>query len=133
VARDADIRREMAQAIPIYAGVEGLAKEGEWIQWGGERLHEGTFARMPGGRARLHARLGAEDRDPPGRFYLTTRRGKQFNSMAQGGRDRLMGSRGRDDVLMNPPMPHSSGYATAIRCGSGPKWARGWASRARHR
>jgi molybdopterin-dependent oxidoreductase alpha subunit len=98
----ADIRKEMAKAIPIYAGVEGLAKEGEWIQWGGERLHEGTFARMPGGRARFTPVPVPRIEIPPGRFYLTTRRGKQFNSMAQGGRDRLMGSRGRDDVLMSP-------------------------------
>jgi molybdopterin-dependent oxidoreductase alpha subunit len=98
----ADIRREMARAIPIYAGVEGLEKEGQWVQWGGERLHADGFTRMPGGRARFTPVPVPRIEIPPGRFYLTTRRGKQFNSMAQGGRDHLMGSRSRDDVLMNP-------------------------------
>jgi molybdopterin-dependent oxidoreductase alpha subunit len=98
----ADIRRELAQAIPVYAGIEGLEREGQWIQWGGERLHTDSFARMPGGRARFSAVPVPRIEIPPGQFYLTTRRGKQFNSMAQSGRDRLMGGRGRDDVLMNP-------------------------------
>ena len=39
---------------------------------------------------------------PPGKFYFTTRRGKQFNSMTYGQRDRLSGSRSRDEVFMNP-------------------------------
>jgi predicted molibdopterin-dependent oxidoreductase YjgC len=98
----ADIRRELAQAIPVYAGVEALEKEGQWVQWGGERLHADGFARMPGGRARFAPVPVPRIEIPPGHFYLTTRRGKQFNSMAQGGRDYLMGSRGRDDVLMHP-------------------------------
>ncbi len=98
----ADIRREMARAMPIYAGVEHLEREGQWVQWGGERLHAEGFARMPDGRARFTPVPVPRIEIPPGRFYLTTRRGKQFNSMAQGERDRLMGSHSRKDVLMSP-------------------------------
>jgi predicted molibdopterin-dependent oxidoreductase YjgC len=98
----ADIRREMARAMPAYAGIERLTREGQWFQWGGERLHVDGFDRMPGGRARFTAVAVPRIEIPPGRFYLSTRRGKQFNSMAQGARDRLVGGRGRDDVLMNP-------------------------------
>ena len=98
----ADIRREMAQAMPLYVGVEDMTREGQWVQWGGERLHVDGFTHMPGGRARFTPVPVPRIEIPAGSFYLTTRRGKQFNSMAQGERDFLMGSEGRSDVLMNP-------------------------------
>jgi predicted molibdopterin-dependent oxidoreductase YjgC len=98
----ADIRREMAAAMPLYAGVGDLAREGQWVQWGGERLYGDGFTRMPGGRARFTAVPVPEVTIPPGRFHLTTRRGKQFNSMVQGERDFVMGSSSRHDVLIHP-------------------------------
>ena len=97
----ADIRREMAQAMPLYAGVEKLEREGQSLQWGGERLFQDGFARMPEGRARFTAVPLPRVDIPPGQFYLTTRRGKQFNSMTQGEKDFLMGASSRLDVLMN--------------------------------
>jgi molybdopterin-dependent oxidoreductase alpha subunit len=98
----ADIRHEMAQAMPLYAGVEDMTREGQWVQWGGERLYADGFTRMPGGRARFTPVPVPRIEIPPGSFYLTTRRGKQFNSMAQGERDFLMGSSRRSDVLIHP-------------------------------
>lgn len=98
----ADIRREMTRTMPLYAGVDGLEREGQWVQWGGERLHAGGFTRMPGGRARFTPVPVPRIEIPEGSFYLTTRRGKQFNSIVQGGRDFLMGSGTRGDVLMSP-------------------------------
>ena len=98
----AEIRREMAQAMPIYSGIEKLEREGQWIQWGGPRLFTDGFARMPGGKARLSPVPLPEIAIPPGHFYLTTRRGKQFNSMAHGSKDFLMGSVSRRDVLIHP-------------------------------
>ncbi len=97
-----DIRREMAQAMPIYAGIERLEREGQSVQWGGERLFTEGFARMPGGRARFSPVPLPELEIPAGMFHLTTRRGKQFNSMAFGERDFVLGSRTRRDVLMSP-------------------------------
>src|SRR6201999_968746 len=32
------VRREMGELMPMYAGIEKLSKEGDWVQWGGERL-----------------------------------------------------------------------------------------------
>ena len=96
----ADIRREMARAMPLYAGIEDLEREGQSVQWGGERLFADGFARMPGGRARFSAVPVPDLAIPEGRFHLTTRRGKQFNSMSHGGRDLLMGSSSRHDVLI---------------------------------
>jgi molybdopterin-dependent oxidoreductase alpha subunit len=98
----ADIRREMARAMPLYAGIEDLEREGQSVQWGGERLFADGFARMPGGRARFSAVPVPGLEIPAGQFHLTTRRGKQFNSMSQGERDPLMGSSGRHDVLIAP-------------------------------
>jgi anaerobic selenocysteine-containing dehydrogenase len=92
----------MAAAMPLYAGVGDLAREGQWVQWGGERLYGDGFTRMPGGRARFTAVPVPEVTIPPGRFHLTTRRGKQFNSMVQGERDFVMGSSSRHDVLIHP-------------------------------
>ncbi|MDP9263140.1 MAG: FdhF/YdeP family oxidoreductase, partial [Acidobacteriota bacterium] len=98
---DADVRQEMAAAMPVYAGIEKLAKEGDWIQWGGPRLFTDGFAKMPGGRARfLPVTIPAID-VPPGKFYVTTRRGKQFNSMTFGAEDPLTGGQ-RYDILVNP-------------------------------
>lgn len=97
----ADIRAEMARAMPLYAGIETLEREGQSVQWGGERLFTDGFTRMPGGRARFSAVPVPHLEIPPGRFHLTTRRGKQFNSMSHGERDFLMGSSGRHDVLIS--------------------------------
>ncbi len=97
----AEIRAEMARAIPTYAGVERLEREGQWVQWGGARLFEDGFARMPGGRARFTVVSIPDTVIPEGRFLLTTRRGKQFNSITYGSRDALMGSPDRRDVLMS--------------------------------
>jgi predicted molibdopterin-dependent oxidoreductase YjgC len=98
----ADIRREMVQAMPLYAGVDRLEREGQWVQWGGERLYADGFTRMPDHRARFTCVPVPRIEIPPGAFYLTTRRGKQFNSMVQGERDRLMGAGTRRDVLIAP-------------------------------
>jgi molybdopterin-dependent oxidoreductase alpha subunit len=98
----ADIRQEIAQAMPMYAGIEKLAREGESVQWGGERLFTDGFTKMPGGRARFTTPPVPEVEIPPGMFYLTTRRGKQFNSMTFGPRDFYLGGSPRESVLMNP-------------------------------
>ncbi|HWG92530.1 MAG TPA: molybdopterin-dependent oxidoreductase, partial [Candidatus Thermoplasmatota archaeon] len=73
------IREEMAKAMPMYAGIEKLEKEGDWVQWGGPQLAKGgVFDKMPGGRARFTTPPLPATVIPDGRFHLTTRRGKQF-------------------------------------------------------
>jgi len=98
---DADhIRQEIAKAVPFYAGIENLNKKGDAIQWGGQRLCDGGNFPTSDGRAHFVSVHPPARRLNNGAFYLTTRRGKQFNSMVQAERDPLTGAR-RDDVFMS--------------------------------
>ncbi len=106
-----EMRREMAKAMPMYAGIERLEAEGQSVQWGGPHLFKDGFTRMPEGRARFSVVAVPRVEIPPGMFHLTTRRGKQFNSMAHGPRDYLMGARGRDELLINPCDAEALGVA----------------------
>lgn len=99
----ADIRREIDVAMPVYAGIGALAKEGDWVQWGGPHLcADGDFSGMPGGKARFIALDPPPTHIPDGHFKLTNRRGKQFNSMVLDTKDTIQGGRTRDEVLVNP-------------------------------
>ena len=94
------IRDEMGSAIPLYAGIERLSSEGDNFQWGGNALFaDGKFA-TPDGKAIFSAVAPKERRAPKGMFYLSTRRGKQFNSMVHRAIDPLTGA-SRDDILIS--------------------------------
>jgi molybdopterin-dependent oxidoreductase alpha subunit len=101
------IRNEIARAAPAYDGIQNLKKTGDQVQWGGERLCETRDANgqiVPNfpasdGRARFSL-IEIERPLNDGRLRLSTRRGKQFNSIVHRDRDPLNGAR-RDDVLMN--------------------------------
>ncbi len=95
----AAVRADIARAVPAYDGIQRLAHKGDQVQWGGPRLCEGGRFGFPDGRARLHPVAPPELGIPEGRFHLTTRRGKQFNSMVQAERDPLTGGL-RDHVFM---------------------------------
>jgi predicted molibdopterin-dependent oxidoreductase YjgC len=88
------IRDEMGKAIPLYAGIERLSREGDNFQWGGRTLFaDGKFA-TPDGKAIFSAVTPKERRALEGMFYLSTRRGKQFNSMVHRAIDPLTGHPG---------------------------------------
>ena len=101
------IRNEIAKAIPAYDGIQRLVKAGDQVQWGGERLCEARDADgrlvtqfpMPDGRARFSV-IKIEQEAPSSKLRLSTRRGKQFNSMVHRTLDPLTGAR-RADVLMS--------------------------------
>ena len=97
----AAIRREIAAAVPSYAPITSLQEGGDAFQWGGPRLCEGGVFPLPGGRARFEVKTPPSDSLAPGQFRLSTRRGKQFNSIIQAEVDGLTGA-ARDHVLMNP-------------------------------
>jgi len=106
----ATIRAEIAKAIPTYDGIQNLRSKGDAFQYGGPRLCEDGSFPMPDGRA-VFTELALPDADiPAGLFLLSTRRGKQFNSMVHGDIDYLLGAR-RSDVLMSAEDAKALGVA----------------------
>ncbi len=96
----AAIRREIAGTVPLYAGIETLAAQGDQVQWGGPTLFaDGRFA-TPDGKARFASVTLARPPRDEGQLTVSTRRGKQFNSMVQREVDPLTGAR-RDDILIS--------------------------------
>ena len=93
------IREEIARAVPVYAGIERLGRRGDQLQWGGPRLFGDGRFHTPDGKARFSVVELVDRQRPEGSFHVSTRRGKQFNSMVQRDRDPLTGA-ARDDVLM---------------------------------
>lgn len=95
----AAIRSEIARTTPLYKGVEHLARKGDQVQWGGRTLYaDGRYA-TPDGKAHFApVSMGATGR-PADAFAVSTRRGKQFNSMVHEERDPLTGA-ARHDVLV---------------------------------
>ena len=93
------IRNEIADVIPFYRGIEVLRASGDQFQWGGERLCDGWVFPTGDGRAHLTAITPEEVRLAPDEFILSTRRGKQFNTMVWSDIDPLTGA-ARDALLM---------------------------------
>jgi anaerobic selenocysteine-containing dehydrogenase len=94
------LRAEIARIVPLYEGIQHLREAGDQVQYGGPHLCPGGVCPTEDGRARfVPARLPQLDL-PAGHFLLSTRRGKQFNSMVHEQRDALNGAR-RDSVLIS--------------------------------
>ncbi len=94
------IRDEIAKVIPLYDGIQRLKKKGDAFQWGGPRLCEGGTFKTDDGKAQFTALKPPEQDIPEGWFLMSTRRGKQFNSMVQANPDPLTGAK-RNDVLIS--------------------------------
>jgi predicted molibdopterin-dependent oxidoreductase YjgC len=106
----AALRQEIADVVPLYAGIERLAESGDQVQYGGRHLvPEGHFP-TPSGRGRFSPVRPPATELPPGQFLVSTRRGRQFNSMVHGDVDPLNGAT-RDDVLMDEDDARSLGLA----------------------
>lgn len=103
-----EIREEIARVVPMYAGIEQLAKTGDAMQWGGARLCEGGIFDTPNGRAQFCAVAHRRDELPEGWLRCSTRRGKQFNSMIWQDNDPLTGA-GRDAVFISSSDAASKG------------------------
>ena len=94
------IREEIARVVPFYAGIEKLGATGDSFVYGGPHLcPEGDFP-LPGGRGRMTAPRLPAARPEDGTFFVSTRRGKQFNTLIYAEVDPLNGA-SRDAVLMN--------------------------------
>ena len=103
------MREEIARVVPFYDGIQHLKKTGDAIQWGGAHLcADGKFATADG---RAHFRVVALPKveRANGEFEVSTRRGKQFNTLIYAEDDPLTGA-ARDAVFMNPE------DAAGLRC-----------------
>jgi molybdopterin-dependent oxidoreductase alpha subunit len=96
----AAIRRDIARTIPHYDGIQRLEKAGDQFQYGGPHLCAGWRFATPDGKARFATVAPAREERPEGWFAVSTRRGKQFNSMVQEEVDALT-SAARDAVFMS--------------------------------
>ncbi|NDI36146.1 FdhF/YdeP family oxidoreductase [Chengkuizengella sediminis] len=94
------IREEIAKANRNYDGIQHLSKKGDFFQWGGAWLCEDGFFPTENRKGTLLPIHLPEMRKTEGHFYITTRRGKQFNSMIYGSNDPF-NSAGRNGVLIH--------------------------------
>jgi len=94
-----DIRDEIDRVCPTYRGIANMRKKGDNFQYGGRRLLGEKFLTADG-KGHFTAVNLPEERVPRGRFFLATRRGKQFNSILLSDTDPLTGAR-RDDIIMS--------------------------------
>jgi predicted molibdopterin-dependent oxidoreductase YjgC len=106
------IRAEIAKVVPSYSGIERLHETGDQVQWGGARLCDGWRFPTPDGRAHFAVTVPPTRDVPDGRFVLSTRRGKQFNSMVWTEKDPLTGAK-RDALFL------ANVDADALRLGPG--------------
>ena len=133
-----EIRDEIARAIPLYKGIETLRAKGDQIQWGGRTLYaDGTFATADG-KAHFaavracsanaeHAEsaesaeytentfsAGSASSASSPLYRVSTRRGKQFNSMIQREIDPLTGAP-RDAIFISETDLRRQGLAAGAR------------------
>lgn len=95
----ADIRAEIDRVCPTYRGIARLERKGDSFQYGGARLLADGFP-TASGKGYFSAVDLPQEHVPKGKFLLSTRRGKQFNSIVQGDVDPLTAAR-REDVIMS--------------------------------
>jgi molybdopterin-dependent oxidoreductase alpha subunit len=109
-----EIRDEIARVVPMYAGIERLRESGEAVQWGGTRLCEGWVFDTPDGRAHFATVVPEARAVPEGAYVLSTRRGKQFNTMVHQDKDPLTGAT-RDAVFVAPEDADARGWVEGDR------------------
>ncbi|HEV7128546.1 MAG TPA: molybdopterin-dependent oxidoreductase, partial [Ktedonobacterales bacterium] len=93
------VRDEIARVMPNYAGIERLHKAGDQVQYGGRVLYADGKFKTADGKGHFSAIAPPELDLPEGRFLLSTRRGKQFNSLIHAQTDPLTGAM-RDRLFM---------------------------------
>ncbi|MCB0866134.1 MAG: FdhF/YdeP family oxidoreductase [Solirubrobacterales bacterium] len=94
-----EIRQEIGSVVPRYAEIAELREGGDAFQYGGAHLPSGTAFPTADGKAHFALIDVPDPIAPDGRFAVSTRRGKQFNSMVQERKDSLNGAL-RESVLI---------------------------------
>jgi molybdopterin-dependent oxidoreductase alpha subunit len=98
-----DIREEIAKVVPFYRGIENLKDTGDAVQYGGPHLcANGRFPTADGkGHFRVVEIPQLRKNRPAGLFEVSTRRGKQFNTLIYAEIDPLTGA-ARDAIFISP-------------------------------
>ncbi len=109
-----EIREDIARTIPSYAGIQHLREFGDSFQYGGPHLCFGWKFPTSDGRAHFSVVPLPKLERPEGKFVVSTRRGKQFNTMVQERRDALTGAE-RESVLINRADADRLGLADGTR------------------
>jgi molybdopterin-dependent oxidoreductase alpha subunit len=94
------MREEIARVVPFYDGVQHLRKIGDSFQYGGRHLCVGGHFETSDGKAHLRPVALPPDQ-AAGHFHVSTRRGKQFNTLIYAAIDPLTGA-DRDAIFMSP-------------------------------
>lgn len=115
-SKTSEIRAEIAAVVPMYQGIEKLAQKGDQFQIAGRHLCAGGIFKTPDSRGRFSLVSSHDSSIPAGFFRLSTRRGKQFNSMVHEQKDSINGAT-RDAVLLNPADAQKLGvqHGTQVR------------------
>jgi molybdopterin-dependent oxidoreductase alpha subunit len=95
------MREEIARVVPFYNGFQKLSQTGDAFQYGGPHLCANWKFPTADGKARFCAVPLPDLQRAKGEFKVSTRRGKQFNTLIYAEIDPLNGAP-RDAVLMNP-------------------------------
>jgi molybdopterin-dependent oxidoreductase alpha subunit len=95
------IRDEIATIVPAYDGIQHLRKTGDQVQYGGPHLAPGGHFPTASGRGSFSMVDARSAAIPVGQFALSTRRGKQFNTMVHETHDSITGTQSRDAVFMH--------------------------------
>jgi molybdopterin-dependent oxidoreductase alpha subunit len=94
------IREEIARVVPMYDGIQNLRKTGDQVQYGGPHLCAGWHFPTADGKAHFTNVPLPKTDVPDGYFAVSTRRGKQFNTMVHERKDAITGAV-RDAVFMS--------------------------------
>ncbi len=95
------MRQEIATVVPFYDGIQNLKKTGDAFQYGGPHLCAAWNFPTPDGKAHFRTVPLPDLARAPGVFEVSTRRGKQFNTLIYDEIDPITGA-ARDAVFMNP-------------------------------
>jgi molybdopterin-dependent oxidoreductase alpha subunit len=96
-----NMREEIACVVPFYDGIQNLKQTGDAIQYGGPHLCANGNFQTPDGKAHFKAVPLPQITNGDAEFVVSTRRGKQFNSLVYAEFDPLNGAP-RNAVLINP-------------------------------
>jgi molybdopterin-dependent oxidoreductase alpha subunit len=95
------MREEIARVVPFYDGFQKLNKTGDAFQYGGPHLCADWKFNTPDGKAHFRAVPLPDLRRGKDEFEVSSRRGKQFNTLIYAEVDPINGAP-REAVLMNP-------------------------------